>query len=152
VVQEQVVLAVGDRAGNGLGGVEPGGDVGDLIAQRQKAVQHSLLAHEVGREQSGDRLVLDAGEAGRLLHPVGERGAPLLREHVMGALPRAALLLARAQVAEGLEALGLRVPLAVRGVPVGPPCPRHPYEVVRARAVLADERQDHVREGCQRLV
>ena len=53
--------------------------------------------------------------------------------------------------AERLEAFRLRVPLAVGGVPVDPARPRHPDEVVRARPALPDERQDDVREGCQRL-
>ena len=152
VVEEQVALAAGDRGGDGLGGVESGGDVGDLLAQRQEAVEHRLLADEVGGEQADDRLVLDAGEAGRLLHPVGERLAALVGERVVGALARPARLLARAQVAERLEALRLGVPLAVGGVPVDPARPRHADEVVRARAALPDERQDDVREGCQRLV
>ena len=71
VVEEQVALAAGDRGGDGLAGVDSGGDVGDLLAQRPEAVEHCLLADEVGGEQSDDRLVLDAREAGRLLHPFG---------------------------------------------------------------------------------
>ena len=152
VVEEQVVLPAGDRGGDGLGGVESGGDVGDLLAQRPEAVEHCLLADEVGGEQSDDRLVLDAREAGRLLHPFGERIAALVGERVVGARTRPARLLVRPQVAERLEALGLGIPLAVCGVPVAPARPRHPDEIVRARAALPDEGQDDVREGCQRLV
>jgi len=44
VVEQRVALAAGDRGGDGLGGVEPGGDVGDLLAQRLEAVEHCLLA------------------------------------------------------------------------------------------------------------
>ena len=151
VVEEQVVLAAGDRRGDGLGGVESGGDVGELLAQRPEAVEHCLLADEVGGEQSGDRLVLDAREAGRLLHPFGERIAALVGERVVGARTRPARLLVRPQVAQLLETLRLGIPLAVCGVPVDPARPRHPDEIVRARAALPDQGQDDVREGCQRL-
>jgi hypothetical protein len=51
VVEQQVVLAAGDRGGDGLGGVESGGDVGDLLAQRPEAVEHCRLADEVSGEQ-----------------------------------------------------------------------------------------------------
>jgi mannose-6-phosphate isomerase-like protein (cupin superfamily) len=58
-----------------LRGVESRGDFGDLLAQRPEAVQHGLVADEVGCHQPDDRVVLDAREAGRLPHPFGERGA-----------------------------------------------------------------------------
>jgi hypothetical protein len=150
VVEEEIGLAVGERGRNRLGGVESDGDVGDLVAECQEAVEHGLLADEVGGEQSGDGFVLDAREPGWPFHPLGERLAALVGEHVVGARPRPARLLARAQVAKLGEALGLGVPLALGGIPVDPAGPRHANEVVGARPSLPDEGQDDVREGCQR--
>src|SRR5919109_3259654 len=98
VVEEQVVRAAGDRPGDGLGGVESGADVGDLVAERPEALEHHLFADDVGGGQTDDRLVLYAGKAGRLFHPLGERGAAPVGEHVMRARPRLSGLLARAQV------------------------------------------------------
>ena len=72
---EQVLLTAGDRRGDGVGGVESGVDVGDLLAQRPEAVEHRLLADEVGGEQSDDRLVLDRGKrAGSCIHSGARRG------------------------------------------------------------------------------
>lgn len=144
VVEEEVALAAGDRHRDLLGGVKASCDVGDLAAQRPQAVEHGLLADDVGGEQAHDGLVLDAWEAGRLLHPGDERPAALVGEGVVGAGPRAAGLLAGGQVAKRLEALRLGVPLAVSGVPVDATLPSHADEVVGARPALPDEGQDGV--------
>jgi hypothetical protein len=65
------------------------------------------------------------------------------------ALARPTRLLARGEIAEPLEPLGLGVPLALREVGVDPTLPRHPHEVVRAGAAPPDEDEDDVREGSE---
>ena len=74
--------------------------------------------------------------------------APLVRQAVDGAVVRAAGRARGAEQPEVREALGLGVVLALRRRPVGPGAlAHHPHEVVRPGAALADEDEDHVREG-----
>lgn len=151
VVEQQVLGAAGDGAGGSLGRVELGGELGDLPPQGSEAVEDRLLSDEVGGEQADDGLVLNSREAGGLVHPRGERRAALVGQRVVRARPGAARLLARAQQAQPREPLGLRVPLALGGLPVDPARPCHSDEIVRARPTPADKRQDDVREGGERV-
>ena len=117
------------------------------LLERGQALEHVVVAAEIGGEHAHDGLVLDPRERGRLLQPLPERGQPLLRQLVLGALGRPARLLARAEVAEPLEPLRLRVPVALGGGPVEPALrAHHPDEIVRAGAAPSDEDEHDVRE------
>jgi hypothetical protein len=54
VIEQEVLRAAGYRRRSCLGGVELGGDRGDLLAQPQQTLQDTGLADEIGREQADD--------------------------------------------------------------------------------------------------
>ena len=101
------------RLGRGLGLVEPRGEVGDVLSERAEALAHRRLADEVGHEQARERLVLHPRVAHRRARPLPQRLQALVGERVDGALARLARLLARVEVAEARQALGLDVVLAL---------------------------------------
>src|SRR2546428_364263 len=71
------------------------------------------------------------GGGGGVGEPLRERALALLRQLVVRPLPRLPRPLLRAEVAESLEPLGLRVVVALRRRPVDATGPHHPDEVVR---------------------
>jgi hypothetical protein len=82
VVEQQITLAVRDRARHRLGDVKAGQQVGDLVPERAQALEHGFFAGDIGREQPPRGLHLDAREASGLAHPVPQRLPPLIRERV----------------------------------------------------------------------
>ena len=119
-----------------------------LLAQCVQPLGDRLRIGEVGGESARDRLVLDAGERCRGGDPVAYGLAALPGEAVVRARACPARLPLGRQLAELLEPLRLRIPLALRRGPVDAPLAHHAREVVRARAALSDEDEHDVRERC----
>src|SRR4051812_22638753 len=120
------------------GGGEQRADDGDVLLQRLEAREHVAVVAEIRREQAHDRLVLDARQRRRLGEPRPERRETLVGQLVPRAGGGAARLLARAKVAQPLEALRLRVPVALgRRLVETALRPDHPDEVVIAAAAAA---------------
>ena len=132
-----------------LGLVEPRPQVGDVVAQRPDALARHLLAHEVGDQQPQQRLALDRREGDRRLRPRAQRLEPLVGQRVDRPLARLARLLARLEVAELGQPLGLDVVLAFARPVEDPAAPGHLQQVVRAHALAADEAEDLVREQAE---
>ncbi len=94
--------------------------------------------------------VLDAREPGGGAQPLAERLPPLCRQPIDRLRPGLARSHPPLQVSQRREPLRLRIDLALRCRPIdGPALPNHPCELMRARASLADEREDDVRDSAE---
>lgn len=132
-----------------FGDIDSCEQVGNLVAESPEALEHGVVPHEICGQQPDGRLHEDPREARRLAHPLRERLPSLAGEPVMRPGPRSPGLLSGRQVPELLEALGLRVPLALRELPVDPTLAGHAHEVVRTRPLAPDEDEDDVGEGSE---
>jgi hypothetical protein len=149
-VQPQILPPVRQRLGDRFRVVKARGQLSDLDAQGRDALAHRPFADEIGGEDACDPFVVHARKRGRPCSPLAQGGEPLLRQRVVRPFARLARLLARAEIAEALQPLRLRVLLAGRAVGVDAAPVRHPDEVVRAGAAPSDKGKDPVRE-CREL-
>jgi hypothetical protein len=147
--EQQVLGPRGTRPGEGLGLLETGEQIADVVADCADALPGGFLPDQVGDQQADQQLAFDRGEAHRGPGPRAERFQALVRQRVNGALPGLARLGARRQVSELGQPLGLDVVLALTGPVEDPTVPRHPEEIVRPGLVRADEAEDLVGEQAQ---
>ena len=89
------------------------------------------------------------GKRRRGRQPLAQRLPAVVGERVVRAAVGPARLRGRAQVAGLRELLGLGVVLALGRGPVDAAVAHHPHQVVRSRAALPHQGQDHVRERCE---
>ena len=98
--------------------------------------------------RSSGSLLTGVNASGVRAHAL-QRLEALVAERVDRALARLARLLARLEVAEPGQPLGLDVVLALAGPVEQAVALGHPQEVVRAHALAADEAEDLVREEAE---
>ena len=93
--------------------------------------------------------LFERGEVHRRRRPLRQRVEAAIGEGVDGALAGLPRLLARVEIAEPGEALGLDVVPALTGPVEHAAAPRHPQQVVRRSAVAPDQAEDLVGEERQ---
>lgn len=146
--EHQVAGAVRQRGGALLGFAEERVDPVELVAHGDHAGDDVLVGEHVAGEQAHMGLVADVGVRRGLDGPLPERFAAGVGEPVDAALACLSGLDGRGDPAEPLEAFRLGVDLARRGRPERWAAATDVVdEVVRARAMLADEGEDRVAEA-----
>ena len=75
--EEQVLLSVRQVLGAAFRFLDASAEVGDVVAQRGKALAGDLLADEVADQEAQERLAFQWGDADRGACEVGERTAAL---------------------------------------------------------------------------
>ncbi|HEU0335437.1 MAG TPA: MMPL family transporter, partial [Gaiellaceae bacterium] len=147
--EQQVLAPVRQQHGGRLGVVEPGLQVGDVLAQSGEARTRHVLPDEIGEQQPQQRLALQGRERDGRAGVGAECVEAPIGERVDRPFACLAGLAPRFEVAEPGQPLRLDVVLALARPVEHAPAARHPKQVVRARAPAPDEREDLEREQGQ---